>query len=240
MLGSQDIRQRYRRSTLGPFWLTISLGVTVGALGFLYGSLFKQPIDDYLPYLAAGFVVWALISGLINDGTRAFIDSDGLIRQLSAPLSIYVYRTVWTNALIFLHNIVVFFVVALVFLKPLSWTLVLVAPALALLLLNGIWLGLLLGLVSVRFRDIPQIISSVVQVMFFVTPILWTTEMLPGRALLLELNPFLYFVELVRAPLLGTIPSFHTWLVASCITVVGSTFAVAAYSTYRWRIAYWL
>ena len=240
MLGSQDIRQRYRRSRLGPFWLTISLGFTVGALGFLYGTLFNQPIDDYLPYLAAGFVVWGLISGLINDGTRAFIDSEGLIKQLSAPLSIYVYRSVWSNALIFLHNILVFFLVVLIFSKPLSWTLLLVAPGLALLLLNGVWAALLLGLVSARFRDVPQIISSLVQVMFFVTPVLWTTEMLPDRALLLELNPFFYFVELVRAPLLGSTPELRIWLIGCTITAIGWIAAIAVYAAYRWRIAYWL
>lgn len=240
MLGSQDIRQRYRRSTLGPFWLTISLGVTIGALGLLYGGLFNQPLEQYLPYLAAGFVVWSLIAGLINDGTRTFIDSDGLIKQLSTPLSIYVYRTVWANALIFLHNVIVFFLVALIFLKPLSWSIFLALPALGLILLNGVWLGLLLGLVSARFRDVPQIVSSIVQVMFFITPILWTADMLPDRALLLELNPFFYLVELVRGPLLGNAPSPKTWVAVCLITTAGLTVSIMVYSLYRWRIAYWL
>ncbi|MBK1617741.1 ABC transporter permease [Lamprobacter modestohalophilus] len=240
MLGSQEIRQRYRRSKLGPFWLTISLGVTVAALGFLYGSLFKQPLTDYLPYLAAGFVVWGLISGLINDGARAFIDSEGLIRQLSAPLSIYVYRTLWTGLLTFLHNVVVFFVVALIFLRWPGWPLILLGPAIILLLLNGAWMILFIGVISARFRDVPQIIASIVQVMFFITPILWTTDMLPDRALFLELNPFFHFVEIIRSPMLGEWPSVETWMAVIAITLVGWSLALVAYTVYRWRIAYWL
>ena len=240
MLGSQEIRQRYRRSKLGPFWLTISLGVTVCALGFLYGSLFRQPLNEYLPYLTAGFVVWGLIAGLVNDGARAFIDSEGLIRQLSAPLSVYVYRTVWTGLLTFLHNIVVFIIVALIFLRWPGWPISLLIPALFLLLLNGAWIGLFLGVVSARFRDIPQIVASIVQVMFFITPILWTSDMLPDRAIFLQLNPFYHFVEIIRSPLLGNWPSIESWLAVMSITVIGWLIALTIYTVYRWRIAYWI
>jgi ABC-2 type transport system permease protein/lipopolysaccharide transport system permease protein len=212
----------------------------VTALGFLYGSLFQQPLENYLPYLAAGFVVWGLIASLINDGTRAFTDCEGLIRQLSVPLSVYVFRSVWTNLLIFLHNIVVFFLVAIVFVKWPGWSILLAIPALALILFNGIWLSLLLGLISARFRDVPQIIASIVQVMFFMTPILWTADMLPQRALLLEANPFYHAVELLRAPLLGEAPTPVNWFVAILISIAGWCSTLTLYTAYRWRIAYWV
>jgi ABC-2 type transport system permease protein/lipopolysaccharide transport system permease protein len=232
LLGSQEIRQRYRRSRVGPFWITISMGVTVAALGLLYGGLFGRELHDYLPYLAAGFLVWGLVSSLILDGARAFISSEGLIQQLSAPLSLYVYRVAWSSLLIFLHNSVVFLGVALWFDRLPQWLWLLAIP--------GVWFGLLLGMVSARFRDVPQILASLVQVMFFITPILWSPDMLPGRALLLELNPFYYFVEMVRAPLLGELPSLNTWIAVTVITVLGWTAALVAYTLYRWRIAYWI
>ena len=240
LMGSQEIRQRYRRSRIGPFWLTISLGVTVAALGLLYGTLFKRELSEYLPYLAAGFVVWGLLSGLILDSTKAFVNAGNLIRQLSAPLSIYVFRMVWSNLLIFMHNVLIYFVVALLFGKWPTVTWLLALPGIAMLLLNGVWLGLLFGLVSARFRDVPQIVASIVQVMFFVTPILWSADMLPSRALLLDLNPFYYLVEVVRAPLLGELPTAATWFVVLAITVVGWASALATYALYRWRVSYWI
>ena len=239
-MGMQEIRQRYRRSRIGPFWLTISMGIMVLALGTLYGAIFGQELSDYLPFLAAGFVIWGLISGMLLDGVRAFIQGEGLIKQLPAPLSIYVYRGVWTNLIIFAHNVVIFFLVSFWFGKFPNWNLVLVIPGVLIILLNGIWIGLLLGLLSARFRDIPQIVASVVQVMFFITPVMWRQEMLPSRALILDANPFYYLVEIVRAPLLGVPPSTQIIVGALIITLVGWVLALLFYTALRWRLPYWV
>jgi len=239
-MGLHDIRQRYRRSILGPFWITLSMGIMVGALGLLYGTIFKQDMHDYLPFLAAGFILWGLISALITDGTQVFIGAGGLIRQLPAPLSAHVYRLLWSSLITFAHNALIFVVVALWFgLNP-GWTALLALPALGVLLLNGFWMALLLGLLSARFRDIPLVVANVVQIMFFMTPVIWKPEMLPGRALILDLNPFYHLVEILRAPLLGEVPALENWLAVIGITLVGWAIALWFYSAYRWRIPYWV
>ena len=240
MLGWQDVRQRYRRSKLGPFWLTISMGILVGSLGVLYAVLFKIEVANYLPFVAAGFVVWGLISSLINDSCAAFIGAGIVIKQVELPLSVHVYRVVWRNFIIFAHNAVIFVVVAVLFSIWPGWAGLLVLPGLAILCLNGIWIGLLLGLVSARFRDVPQIVASVVQVAFFLTPIIWKPELLPDRALVLDLNPFFHIVELVRAPLLGHAPGLASWLATLGITLGGWLMTLVMYRRYRWRIAYWV
>ena len=240
MLGWQDIRQRYRRSTLGPFWLTISMGVLVAALGLLYAGLFKVNVSDYLPFVAVGFIVWGLISGLIIEGCAAFIGAESIIKQAWLPLSVHVYRVVWRNVAIFAHNVIIYVAVALIFSIQPGWAGLLALPGLALLCLNGVWMGLLLGLVSARFRDVPQIVASVVQVAFFLTPIIWQPELLPDRALVLDLNPFFHLLELVRAPALGHAPEPVSWLAALAITFGGWGVTLIMYRNYRWRIAYWV
>lgn len=240
MIGFHEMRQRYRRSFLGPFWITISMGVMVLALGLLYGKIFNQDLSLYLPFLSAGFVVWGLLSQLILEGSQAFISSEGMMRQLAAPVSLYVYRVVWTNLLIFAHNIWVFVGVALWFGVDIGWSSLLAIPGLAVLLVNGVWAGLLFGLLSARFRDVPLILGSVVQVMFFITPVIWRPSMLPDRALLLDLNPFYHLIEIVRAPLLGMPPQWENWVAALLITLVGWAATLVLFATYRWRIAYWV
>ena len=240
MLGWQDIRQRYRRSTLGPFWLTISMGVLVAALGLLYAGLFKVNVSDYLPFVAVGFIVWSLISGLIIEGCVAFIGAENIIKQVRLPLSVHVYRVVWRNIAIFAHNVIIYVVVAVLFSIQPGWAGLLVLPGLALLCLNGVWMGLLLGLVSARFRDVPQIVASIVQVAFFLTPIIWQPELLPDRPLVLDLNPFFHLVELVRAPALGHAPEFISWTAALAITLGGWGMTLIMCRHYRWRIAYWV
>ena len=159
---------------------------------------------------------------------------------MGLPLSVHVYRAVWRNLIIFGHNILIFVVVAVIFSIRPGWVGLLALPGLALLCLNGVWAGLLLGLVSARFRDVPQIVASVVQVAFFLTPIIWKPELLPDCALVLDLNPFFHFVELVRAPLLGRAPGLGSWLTVLGITLGGWLVTLAMYRRYRWRVAYWL
>ena len=239
MLGWQDVRQRYRRSTLGPFWLTISMGALVGGLGVLYAGLFRMDIADYLPFVAAGLIIWGLLSGLITEGCAAFIGAEGIIKQVNLPLSVHVYRVVWRNLIVFAHNVAIYVAAAVIFSIQPGWTGLLVLPGLALLCLNGVWMGLLLGLVSARFRDVPQIVASVVQGAFFLTPIIWKPELLPDRAFVLDLNPFFHLVELVRAPSLGQAPGLVSWFAAAGITLGGWLVTLLMYRRYRWRIAYW-
>lgn len=239
-IGLHDLRQRYRRSMLGPFWITLSMGIMIAALGLLYGKIFGLDLEEYLPYLASGFIIWAFISGLILDGCKSFIDSSRMIRQMAVPLSTFVYQVAWINLLILFHNIWIFVIVALVIGVNPGWQVFVVLPAIIILSLNGIALAIFFGLLSARFRDIPLIVASVIQVMFFITPVIWKPDMLPERALVLNLNPFYHMVEILRAPLLGYMPSIENWLAALFFTLASWVLAFSFYAIYRWRIAYWV
>ena len=240
LLGWQDIRQRYRRSVLGPLWLTLSMGALVSALGFLYGMLFKVEVAIFVPHLALGFIVWTLISSTANEGCKVFIDAEGIIKQVGLPLTVHMYRLLWRNLLILFHNALVFVVVAAVFGVWPGWAGLLALPGLALLCLNGLWAILLLGIISARFRDVPPIVTSIVRICFFVTPIIWMPELVPARAAVLEFNPFYHLVEVVRAPLLGKVPALSSWIAVLIMTIGGWVLAFAFFRRYRWRIAYWV
>jgi len=239
-LGWHDIRQRYRRSIVGPFWLTLSMGVMVAGLAYLYVGIFGQNIEGYLPYVATGMIVFSLISTVATEGSTVFIGSASLILQLRAPLSIYIYQMLWRNLLIFAHNISIY-VVVLIFSKvDIGWNFFLSFLGLFLVLLNGIWVGVTLGGLSARFRDVPPIVGSIMQVAFFLTPIFWTPGALPSRELFVHLNPFYYLVEVVRMPLLGKTPALSIWLVVIGMNCVGALVAIGFYARYRGRIAYWV
>lgn len=240
LLGWQDILQRYRRSLLGPFWLTFSMAIMVIALGILYARLFRIDIRDYLPFLTLGFLAWGLISGVITDGCTALTAAEPFIKQMKLPFSLHVHRVVWRNLIIFAHNLVVYIGVAIWFGIWPGAVALLSVPGIALILLNGIWVGLLFGMVCARFRDIPQIIASLLQVAFFLTPIIWKPELLAERAAFAHMNPFFHFVELIRAPLLGSAPSQLTWTVALITTLVGWFVTLLFFRRFRSRISYWV
>lgn len=240
MLGWQEIRQRYRRSVLGPFWLTISTGVLVGAMGPLYGRLLGQDVSAYFPYLATSLVVWLMISTTVNELCFAFISADGFIKQIKLPLTIHVLRVVWKNLIVFVHNLVIVGLVLIFFPPPLSMNLFLFPVALFLLAMNALWVGILLGLMCARFRDIPQIVTSLMQVALFLTPVLWKAEMLGRNIFAAKINPLFHFLEIVRHPLLGGAIPTLSWLVVLSITAFGSLVAIIVFSRFRSRIAYWV
>jgi len=238
-LGWHDIRQRYRRSTLGPFWITISMGMMIGTLGLVYAELFGHTLADYLPHLALGLIAWGFISTPIIDGCNIFIGSEGVIRQLRAPLSLHVFRMTWRNLVILAHNFVIYLVLLAAFHIWPGAVALLAIPGLLLLTLNAVWTGLLCGLLSARFRDIPYMITSVIQIVFLATPILWNGDQIRNR-LIIELNPFYHLIEVVRAPLLGHAPPLETWAAVVGVTALGWTITLAFFVRFRERIAYWI
>jgi ABC-2 type transport system permease protein/lipopolysaccharide transport system permease protein len=239
-LAWMDVRQRYRRSILGPFWITLSLGIMVLGLGVVYGALFNQDLHAYLPYLATGYIVWGLISTLLTESPYVFIVAHDTIKQIPFPLSTFVYRMVVRNLIVLAHNLLVYLVVILVFGINPGLACLLALPGLLLIGLNGLGFGFFLGLVSARFRDIPQLVINASQLIFFVTPILWHRETIQSRAWVASLNPFTYLVDIVREPMLGHIPSAFTWEISGAVTFLNLAVSIIIFARYRWRIPYWL
>ena len=166
-----DIKQRYRGSVLGPFWLTLSTAVMIGSLGALYSRLFHMDLATYLPYLSLGILIWGLISALLTESCTAFISAEHVIKQIRMPLSVHLYRVIARNVIVFGHNLVVFVIVMLWFRVQVRWADLMVLPGMALLMLGMVPTGLILAAVCARFRDIPPVVANLLQVIFFMTPI---------------------------------------------------------------------
>lgn len=242
MLGWQDIRQRYRRSKLGPFWLTISMGVMIGMIGIVFGQVLNSPMKDYLPFLATGIILWTCFSTSVMEGSTSFIDAQGMIRQLDLPLSLYPIRVLWRNVVICAHNIIILPLVFIVVGRGITLDILWLIPGFILFLWNMLWVALLLGTFCTRFRDMPQIVNSLMQVFFYVTPIIWMPNALNPRSanLLVEPNPVYHLLQIVRLPILGQAPTSMNWLVSIGVALIGTLVALWFFGKYKKRIAYWL
>ncbi len=242
MLGWQDIQQRYRRSALGPFWLTLSMGIMIATIGVVFSRIFHSPMKEFLPYLSIGMIFWGFFSVTISEGCMGFINSEGIIKQLPIPLFVHIMRTVWRNTLIFMHNIVIVPVVYLIVGKSVSWVALLSIPGFVLAAVNLIWMALFLGTLCARYRDLPQMIASLLQVLFYLTPVMWIPGSLSQRAgfWLVQLNPVYHLLQIVRAPLLGQMPSAVNWGVTAIMAMAGWAITLWFYGRYQRRIPYWL
>lgn len=240
LLGWLEIRQRYARSSLGPFWLTISMGVMISSLGIVYGSLFGQKLDEYLPFLASSIVLWGLFSQTIQDGSVAYINSAPYIRQMATPKLLYILQVAWRNLIVFAHNFVIIIALLLIF-GVNSWeTLPLFIPGLCLYIANALWIAMVVALLSARFRDLPQIIGALLQVAFYVTPILFRPNTLTRFSFIVDWNPLTYLVDVVRGPLIGQMPSELTWGVSIGMAAIGWPVTLLLSGRYLKRIPYWV
>ena len=244
-LGWQDIKQRYRRSVLGPFWITIATGTTAVAMGGLYSKLFHLQLAVHLPYVTLGLIIWNLINASILEGAEVFVANEGLIKQLPTPLSVHVYRLVWRQMILFAHNIVIYVIIAIIYPKHWTWPDLAFIPALGLIMLNCIWVSLCFGILATRYRDISPLLFSLVQLLFFMTPIIWNESTLRSQgagayAKIVELNPLLHYLDIVRDPLLGADQQALHWVVVLALTAIGWVLAALAMRQYRARVPYWV
>lgn len=243
MLGTQSIRSRYARSRLGQFWPSLSFLITVVSLGVVYSYLWNEPVWSFLPYLAVSQVFWMLISGSVVEGCRTFMEYESLIRTEYHPRSMFVLVLLTRQITYFLHNAVVLVPLLLIFPRGIGWVTFLSVPGMLLVLLNLYWMVLVTGLICTRFRDFPNVIASVMQIMFFITPVVWEPSRLAGHGLatlLATMNPFACLLAIVRDPFMGVVPSPLQYGISLGMLVFGYLFAVWFFARTNRRLVYWL
>ncbi|EFH09371.1 ABC transporter permease [Pseudoroseomonas cervicalis] len=239
-LARLDLRNRYRGSVIGPFWVTLSTAAMVGGLGLLYSQLFRMDLATYLPHLATSLIVWNALAAMVSDATTCLSGAEGVIRQLRLPLTVHALRCVFRNALNAAHSLpLILLVFALVWHWP-GMEVLLLIPGLAILAVNALSASLFLGMVCARFRDIGPIVANVMQMAFFLTPVIWKPELLGPAAKWLPLNPFYTMLELVRGPLIEGGGSLLVWLAAIGYSAVLAGVALFFFVRFRNRVAFWV
>jgi len=236
----QDIKLRYRRSMIGPWWVTISTGVMIMMLGFLWSHIFGTNLENYLPFFAVGFVLWGWMSGQIGDAAGGLFQFQGMIKQVKLPLPIFVLRLNVRQCIVLLHNSIIIALVLLLVGHGFTLTSLIAIPNLILIQLNLTLLSIVISIFCTRYQDMTQVVNVGTQIVFFFTPILWQVETLKNRTYLAEMNPVYHWIEMVRAPLLGHMPTINDYLWTGASLVVLSILAAYYLGRYRSRIAYWL
>lgn len=240
MLAWNDIRQRYRRSALGPFWITISMAIFIVLLGVIYSKLFHQELAVLLPYIAMGLITWGFIAGTTTEACSHFVENAGIIRQIRLPFTIYTMRMIWRSFIVFLHTVVLIIPIAAFFRLEFGFATLLVLPGMLLVVLNQVWLAIVIGVIATRFRDTAQLVATAIQISMFVTPIMWPLSAINDARLIADINPAYHLIELVRAPLLGGVAEPLSWGVVIAMCIGGYGLAALALKRAHLRLVYWL
>lgn len=228
-----DTRSRYRRTLLGPFWMTIAVVVYATGYSFLVGFLFRADLEGLIPYIVTGSLIWQYVAGVINGAPTALISNASAITNGRVNFLEYVLRANLTGFVQFAHGLPVVVLVMLIFGRPLE-VLPIGLAFLPLVMLAVFFLGVPLAMAATRFRDVVQITASVVQFMFYMTPIIWRYDMLPEQAQIVpQFNPLFHLVDLVRAPIVGDPFRWLSVGVVSGLVLLGFALAWSSYALFH-------
>jgi ABC-type polysaccharide/polyol phosphate export permease len=222
-LGVQDVKSRFRRSAIGPLWIFVNMLLFVMGAGVLYGVMINQPMKEFLPFLVTGFALWGIVVASLTESGWAFVNAEGYIKQFCYPKQIYLLRTLVSSTIILLITLPVVIPVQLYFrsFSIVGW--LLAVPGLMLLLLAVLGHITISAYLGVRFRDLPHAAGGILQVAFFVTPIMFPAKLLQDRHLdfIYQINPLYYIIEVARHPILQLeMASPLTYLFASLYILV--------------------
>lgn len=239
-LSFNEMRRRYKRTVLGPAWMTVSLLIFASAMSVVWAGLWNQKVSEFLPFLLSGLIPWTMIAGVIGESTGVFLGGEGLIKNQQFPYTLLTNGVVARNVLIFFHNIIGYLIVALLCDVKISPALLLILPGLILVIANCAWMSLLVATFCLRFRDFQQIVASLIQIIVFVTPIFWNANQIQGkRAIIVHANLFYHMVEILRRPMLGEFAGLVSYLVCVIAAILGWWLAFRLFSSKRHRLPYW-
>jgi lipopolysaccharide transport system permease protein len=235
-----DTVLRYRRSMLGPLWITLSMGVMLLGMGPLYAVLFDVPLNRFYPHLVLGVIFWHFFVGCITEGCSVFITAAPYLKQAEFSLSTFVWRSLARQVIQLAHHIVLFVPVAIW--AGVGWSprQLLFIPGFLIVLVNLHALAIILGILTARYRDVLPIVTAALQFLMFLTPVFWFPDNLHGRARFVLANPLAQLLDVVRLPLLGSLPAPGTWWFLLGWTTLTVAVAAVLYAACRRRLVYWI
>jgi ABC-type polysaccharide/polyol phosphate export permease len=241
LIGTGDLRRRYARSRIGQFWLALSTGLSTFILGFVWSVLWKVEPGTLLPHLTVSILIWQFMSSVVSESADVFAGGRSLLLSQRLACSTLIFAMVYKNLIILAHNAVIIVIVFLIFQQPVTSQIFWLIPAVILMAFTSIWLGCIIGMLCARFRDVSHALQSILQLGFYVTPVIWKPEFLTEQyRWLLMFNPFASFMTIVRSTIIGGPFPVFEWILATTIAVGGFLIALPLIGKYHRRLMFWI
>ena len=234
------IKMEYRRTILGPIWIALQQAIFIITLGYIFASIQKENFTSFYVYFATGYTFWLLIASFITSAGNTFMGINGLPNMTRAALSSHIYLQFTSQIFLFIHRLIPLIVILLLFHNTVSINFPLLLCGFLMLMIFGFWVSALLGCLSLRFQDIVPAVTSITQVMFFLTPIMFEKSRIPGGDIFSDYNPFYHILVVVRGNIINENVTLYNWIAVLVINIIGIVITLLVLRWSRPKLAYWV
>ena len=233
--------KRYRRSVLGPWWLTLNLLIFISSVGLLWAYIWKVDLRTYVPFFAFGIVFWELVQSTILKSIGLYKLKEGVIKSINVNKLNYHFEVITIVIINFLHNCAFIIPLSLLicFYKG-SYAVILLIPTMLIYLLNMFFISILISILSTRYKDLEMVIEHLLRIIFLMTPIIWLPTIFSEESMFIKYNFLYHYLEIFRAPLMGQIPTVQNYLITFCSTLVFMVLGIYTYLKYNKKIVFWI
>ncbi|MCG6349098.1 ABC transporter permease [Vibrio fluvialis] len=241
LLGISTLRARYSRSKFGQAWLSLTTLIHILCIGLIWSLIWKMELDEYLPYVGIGHVIFIYFSQTINESTGVFVADARIYLNDRQPFFLSIGAHVYRNTLMLLHNIPTIILLVLWSEHAKTNFSFMFFMSLIISMIFLVFTSYLFAVLSTRFRDLIQLVGVLMQLMFLVTPVMWQVDFLPLEYQnYIYINPFASLLEMIRNPIIGMETNIHAFISLCAWTIISIILCFIAYRILDKRIIFWV
>ena len=223
-LTMREIKQRYKQSVLGYAWVILNPFFQMLVMAFVFSIIMRIPNlgVPYPIYLYAGLLPWTLFSSSLIASTNSLVSNAGLITKIYFPREIFVISNIMAKIVDFLLASTIFIAFMIYFQVPATWNLLWIVPIFFIQQLFTYGLSLFLAAANLFYRDIQYLLSLIILIWMYLTPVIYSTELFPEKyRWIFQLNPMAVIINAYRQVILaGGIPNLRSLAIALALSVI--------------------
>jgi ABC-2 type transport system permease protein len=241
-LVARDLKVRYRRSAIGFLWTMLHPLMMMLVLTFVFSHIFRTDVANFPVYALAGIVFWNFFSQAIVAAMNSLRGNAALLTKLPVPKAVFPIATVLAGVVNLICALVPLFLIMLLTGQPFSPSLVLLPLAIVLAGCMTLGAGLLLSPLAAFFTDTVEMVSILLTLLMYMTPVFYPVSILPpDLRWIVEANPIRWLLDMFRLPIYaGTMPSLTEIGIATLIALTVLAVGAAAFRATSHRIAMYL
>lgn len=235
-----SLKIKYKRSKLGFSWSMLNPIFNLTVIAFVFSSIMGMTYGKFAIFYFSGFLAWNLYSSSVLSSANCLVNNESLIKKVPINLLIFPLVMVGVNVVEFLLALTTLTILLILLGMDFSAAILFLPISFGLLLFFTVGFSLIASVLTAFFRDFAHIFVVMMQLWFFLTPVLYPKHLLSGkRVILLYLNPMTVYIDLFRDPIAyNHLPSMQEVAIASALSLGVFSFGMMIFNKYKSQIVF--